>query len=99
MTTREKIIELSEKWYEYVSCDHHKDCDCHWIIETDFAYGDEPVFTAQHYGYIAHDLEGQPKKRDIQRRVSPYDSVFARLFAPYKRFNPLRGSRVAPPPL
>lgn len=61
-TTKEKIIELSEKWYEYVSQDHHKDGDCHWIIEVDFAYGEEPVYTAHHNGYIADDLGLQPSR-------------------------------------
>jgi len=56
-TTREKIVELSQKWYEFVGKDHHKDNDCHWYIDTDFAYGEEPIFTACHYGYIADELK------------------------------------------
>ena len=62
MTTQEQIIELSKKWYEYVGKNHHKDRDCHWYIETDFAYGDKIAFTACHYGYVFEDFETPPPR-------------------------------------
>lgn len=45
------FIEQTDKWYEYVSMDHHKDRDCHWYIEVDFQYGRGPIYTAFHQGY------------------------------------------------
>lgn len=52
MTLEEEIITLSNKWYKYVSLDHHKDRDCHWYIEKVYSYGEEPYFIAYHDGYI-----------------------------------------------
>jgi hypothetical protein len=51
----EKIIELTKKWYEIVSTDHHKDRDCHFYVNTVYSYGNNPVFRIEHYGYIAED--------------------------------------------
>lgn len=55
MNIDEQIIDLTKKWYDYVRIDHHKDRDCHWVIEIDYAYGDNPIYTVRHYGYIADD--------------------------------------------
>lgn len=49
---REKLLKLTNDWYEYVSNDHHKDCDCHWRITEDWEYGGEPVYVASHEGYV-----------------------------------------------
>jgi len=57
MNTQEKIVQLTDKWYRFIVKDHHKDKDCHWYIEVDFAYGQEPTFKAFHFGYLAGDLE------------------------------------------
>lgn len=53
----EKITTLTSKWHELISGDHHKDRDCHWIINTKWSYRDEPVFTVEHYGYILDHIE------------------------------------------
>ncbi len=58
---KKEIIELTQKWHEYISPNHHKDRDCHWYIEVDYAYGEEPIFTACHYGYVADALMGEPQ--------------------------------------
>ena len=52
MNTSQKITELSSKWYQYVSLDHHKDQDCHWNINVTYSYGQPPIYQAAHYGYI-----------------------------------------------
>lgn len=52
--TTSEILRLSQAWYKYVGYDHHKDRDCHWYIEADFAYGGKPEFYVYHNGYI-HD--------------------------------------------
>ena len=56
------FVEMTDKWYEYVSMDHHKDRDCHWVIETDFAYGNKPTYIAMHHGYIANSRTGQDRE-------------------------------------
>ena len=54
----QEIVDLTRKWYVYVSSDHHKDRDCHWTIQQHFSYGDEPYFQAEHWGYIGGDFTG-----------------------------------------
>ena len=49
--------ELMVKWQEYVALDHHKDRDCHFYVELDFAYGTAVDHTVRHYGYIADEIE------------------------------------------
>ena len=48
----EEIDRLTAFWYDYVGGDHHKDNDCHWYVEKDWAYGKVPQWRAYHYGYI-----------------------------------------------
>lgn len=52
-----KIQKMTRLWYEYVNFDHHKDRDCHWIIEVSYSYGGHPVYQARHFGYIAKNYE------------------------------------------
>lgn len=53
---------LQDAWYNYVSLDHHKDRDCHFYVELDYAYdGTDISHAVTHHGYIYHDelrLEG-----------------------------------------
>jgi hypothetical protein len=51
------ITKLTEEWHFLIGDDHHKDRDCHWYIETKWSYGQSPVYSVQHYGYILDDLE------------------------------------------
>ena len=65
----EKFIEATEKWYEFVGRDHHKDRDCHWYVGTEeqFSYGHTPKETesvVRHYGYVADDQEFRAKTRE-----------------------------------
>jgi hypothetical protein len=55
-STIEEITKLTEEWYHLIGKDHHKDRDCHWYIETKWSYGDSPVYTIQHNGYILDDI-------------------------------------------
>ena len=52
-----KIVKMTNLWYEYVSMDHHKDCDCHWYIQQDFAYGCKPTWSVYHFGYLYESKE------------------------------------------
>ena len=54
-----QIIELTQKYYKYISLDHHKDRDCHWYIEKVYSYGEAPKYTAKHYGYRAEQWTSQ----------------------------------------
>jgi hypothetical protein len=55
----QQIINLTKKYYSYVSLDHHKDRDCHWYITKSYSYGQAPKYTASHHGY----------------RIEPWDSL------------------------
>lgn len=54
-------LELMKRWYEYVSVQHHKDRDCHWYIEVDYAYGDPPTYIAMHQGYVYDGGSGKER--------------------------------------
>lgn len=56
MTLEEEITVLTEKYYKYVSLDHHKDRDCHFWIEKKWSYGNPPTYSAHHTGYVGSDL-------------------------------------------
>ena len=57
----QEATHLTHLWYEYVSKDHHKDCDCHWYIERRWSYSNEPKWYAWHSGYI---FEGEEIEAD-----------------------------------
>jgi len=48
-----KLLKLTQFWYDYVGCDHHKDRDCHFYINKVWSYGQEPVYRIEHYGYMS----------------------------------------------
>jgi hypothetical protein len=52
MDNHKRIIDLTNKWYLYVTLGHHKTRDCIWNIEISYAYGESPKYKAYHHGYI-----------------------------------------------
>lgn len=52
----DEITKLTDEWYILINSDHHKDRDCHWHIDILWSYGNKPVYTVQHFGYILHDI-------------------------------------------
>lgn len=52
-----EIVRLTQIWYEYVNLEHHKDRDCHFYIEVDYAYGEAPVYKVFHQGYVDKGFE------------------------------------------
>lgn len=71
----EELQRLQEAWYHYVSQDHHKDRDCHFYVNLDFAYdGTDVTHEVTHHGYIYHsDLrlegEGADYARTLKRAI------------------------------
>jgi hypothetical protein len=57
MTNHQKIIELNKIWYSLIGGDHHKDCDCHFRVNTHYFYGDKVEYEVEHHGYIMRDIE------------------------------------------
>lgn len=53
---KEEIIKLTKLWYLLVGLDHHKDRDCHWIINTTYSYGEPPIFEIEHNGYVYEEI-------------------------------------------
>ena len=56
ITLQQEIINLTQIWYKIVSLDHHKDRDCHWVISTEYSYGQKPFYRVEHYGYIGKEV-------------------------------------------
>ena len=54
----DRLQKLTAFWYDYVSCDHHKDKDCHFYINKVWSYGRPAVYTPEHYGYIGSEFTG-----------------------------------------
>lgn len=52
MTVEDEILKLTAEWYSLVGRDIHKDRDCHFYIEKKWSYGQDPVYSVQHDGYI-----------------------------------------------
>lgn len=52
----ETIVSLTKLWYALVNMDHHKDRDCHFYVSTSYSYGEDPVYTAYHYGYVYKEI-------------------------------------------
>jgi hypothetical protein len=57
MKIEDEITELSERWYELIGDEHHKDRDCHWYIETRWSYGLPQVYVVVHEGYTFERIE------------------------------------------
>ncbi len=55
--TIEEINTLTNEWYCLIGKEHHKDRDCHWYIETKWSYGQPPIYTIHHYGYILDEIQ------------------------------------------
>jgi len=53
---RKSLLELTNRWFEHVGKDHHKDRDCHWRIEETWSYGKKPVYIVSHYGYVFKEV-------------------------------------------
>lgn len=57
MKIESEITDLSEKYYSLISCDYHKDRDCHWTIKSVWSYGSPPKFIVCHDGYVWDRVE------------------------------------------
>lgn len=55
----DEITALTNEWYDLIGKDHHKDRDCHWMIEMKWSYGNSPIYTVIHYGYIMDQIDDQ----------------------------------------
>lgn len=52
-----EITKLNLEWYKLINSDHHKDRDCHWLITTRWSYGNKPIYTIEHSGYLYAEIE------------------------------------------
>ena len=62
---RDEVTALAEEYYNTISSDHHKDRDCHFIIEESWSYGEYQGFIVRHHGYINEFTYG-PYKTEIE---------------------------------
>jgi hypothetical protein len=85
------MAELGSLWMNYVRSDHHKDRDCHFVIEQYFSYGDEPYWTAYHSGYVddGFGLSASTRGERGERRFTTYDRALdyciAETFSMFRR--------------
>lgn len=56
MATKEDITKLVDEWMTLIGSDHHKDRDCHFMIELRWSYGNPPYYEVDHYGYRADEF-------------------------------------------
>ena len=56
MNIDQEITKLTDKYYRLISPQNHKDRDCHWSISLTWSYGQPPVFSVEHYGYLYEDI-------------------------------------------
>ena len=64
-TIEAHITELSAEWYALIGADHHKHRDCHFYIEKKWSYGQPPVSTVQHDGYVWDSIDKEfPTSRE-----------------------------------
>ena len=61
-----EITEMGAAWYRYVGLDHHKDRDCHFMVEAIWSYGDPPKFRAYHEGYVGERFYGTDRKTMLE---------------------------------
>lgn len=71
----EIMTELGALWMDYVCQDHHKDRDCHFSIDQSFSYGDPPVWTAAHFGYVDDGFGHACAAGSKERQFSSYDAA------------------------
>lgn len=75
-----EFIEVTKRWYDFVSQDHHKDRDCHWYLEktTKYSYGQagtDDGWRICHSGYIFDDFEvyGETKEEVMKEAIKLID--------------------------
>ena len=78
-TKEQKFVHATNRWYQYVSQDHHKDRDCHWDIcfVKRYSYGQpssENYWFVRQQGYIV-DFEdtGDSEEEVINKAVDFID--------------------------
>lgn len=79
MTQLERITKLTELWMTLIGGDHHKDRDCHWIVEMKFSYGDPPTYSFYHYGYRYLEVYG-PKRNTIEEAINDLEGELKKAF-------------------
>lgn len=79
---RTLIQSLTELWNEVVTKDHHKDRDCHWVIEMCWSYGKPPEFMVVHNGYVHREVRvpcttlDEAERRLVQELVKALQEEF-----------------------
>ena len=74
----QEVTHLAHLWYEYVSKDHHKDCDCHWSIERRWSYSEKPKWYAFHFGYIfdGREIECETYEQALEELIELMREAF-----------------------
>ena len=81
-STINRITNLTQKWYEAISGDHHKTKDCFFYINTVWQFGDPPKYRVEHYGYIEDEIIAE---FDTYEKASEFlERTLGRMIREYK---------------
>jgi len=80
----QQILKLTKLWMQIVGLDHHKDRDCHWIIQESWSYGDPPRYYAWHHGYIYKDWYGPYRQTRQEALLDLYNELIKAFKSEYK---------------
>lgn len=85
MISKQRLLQaLTGFWYDIVSCDHHKDRDCHFDITQQWSYGDVPKWIVSHYGYVGSEINEEFESYEeaenflifeLQLRIEKYTDI------------------------
>jgi hypothetical protein len=72
--TKEKFIQATANWYNFVGKDHYKDRDCHWEIGQlkRYSYGndsEETYWFVRHQGYVAEFEEVGDTEKEVMEKA------------------------------
>lgn len=69
----QRLTELTGQWMQTIRRQHHKDRDCHFVVERRLSYGDKPYWSAEHFGYWI--------ERPFSKRCKTYREAVGALIA------------------
>jgi len=84
------IDQLLKLWHELISCDHHKDRDCHFYIEKNFSTYLHSKWRLHHRGYLLDEIEEfyetyKEAEKGLQKLLAEKIKEFCETEAPDQR--------------
>ncbi len=66
-----EITELTAEWYRLLNANGfpHKDRDCHFVIQQRWSYGQPPIWSVEHEGYVNKDVSIEVESLEAAQSV------------------------------